>query len=87
MKLITACGPNVFLDQAEMVTMPVPHQHLPSRRMRKQTIGHTMISTTLDAPDLFADSHTSATSASDLVTTRECYKQQSSGTPSLAATP
>ena len=71
MKLITACGPNIFPDQAEKATMLVPHQCMPLRRMTEQTTGSAMILTIHNAPDLFADSHTSATSASDLVTTRE----------------
>ena len=45
---MTACGSNVFPDQAEKATMPVPHQHLPSRRMTGQTRGHATISTIHD---------------------------------------
>ena len=64
MKLITAYGPSIFPDQAEMATMPVPHQHLPSREMRNQTTKHAMTSTSQVLLDLSADSHINATSAS-----------------------
>ena len=57
-----------FLDQAEMATMPVPHQHLSSRGMKNQTTKHAMTSTSQDVLDLSADSHKNATSDSDLVT-------------------
>ena len=71
MKLTTAYGPSVFLDQAEMATIPVPHQHLPSRRTRKLTIKHTMTSITQGVPDKFLGFHTNATNVLDLATTSE----------------
>ena len=71
MKLITAFGPSVFSDQAEMATMLVPHQHLSSRGMRNQTAKLAMSSTSQGVLDLSADSHINVASASDMVTTSE----------------
>ena len=60
-----------FLGQAEIATIPVLHHQLPSREMTEQTTKPAMTSISPDAPDLHADSHTSVTNASNLVTTRE----------------
>ena len=71
MRLITACGPSIFPDQAEMATILVPHQHLPSKGWTNQTTKHAMTSISPNVPDLSGDFHINATSVSDLVTTSE----------------
>ena len=58
-----------FLDQAEMATIPVPHQHLPLRGMTNQATKHAMTSISPDVPDLSANSHINAKSVSDWITT------------------
>ena len=70
MRLTTVFRPSVFPALAEMATIPVPYQQLPSKRMTEQTTKPAMISTSPDAPDPSADSHTNATNASSLVTTK-----------------
>ena len=70
MRLTTACEPHTFLAVAEMATILVPHHQLPSRRMTEQITRPAMISTSPEVPDPSADSHTNATNASSLVTTK-----------------
>ena len=65
MRSITAYGPSVFLDQAEMATIPVPHQHLPSRGLTNHTTKHAMTSISPDVPDLSADSHINSVTTSE----------------------
>ena len=66
--MTTACGPCVFLAQAEMATIPVSYHQLPSRRMIEQITKPAMISISRGALDLSADSHINATNASSLAT-------------------